>query len=80
MAESGGCIRGPLRPELACGLGHVAHDRLAALAHRDVLNRNFLLPAGPIAFERLHLGRECPLELVKHACDAVQLVYGFGLA
>ena len=80
MGESGRCLRGALRRGPVCGLGHVADDRLAALAHRDVLNRDLLLPTGPVALEGLHLGGESPCELVKRACDAVHLWCGFELA
>ena len=80
MGESRRCLRVALRHGLACGPGHVADDRLAALAHRDVLNRDLLLPTGPVALERLHLGRESPFELVERACDAIHLGYAFELA
>jgi hypothetical protein len=47
---------GPLRRGFACGPGHVTNDRLCALAHRDVLNRDLLLPIVPVALDRLNLG------------------------
>jgi hypothetical protein len=33
-------------------VGHIAHDRLRALTNRNVLHRDLLLAAGPVAFER----------------------------
>jgi hypothetical protein len=64
--------RGP-----ACGLGHVADDRLAAFAHRHVLHPDLLLATGPVAFQRLHLGRKGSCEFAERALGAVLLLNGF---
>ena len=45
-------------------LRHVSDDGLSALVHRDVLNNDLLLASGPVTFERLHLRRKRPRELV----------------
>lgn len=37
---------------------HVADDCLPAFIDRDVFNRDFLLPAGPVSLQRIHLRGE----------------------
>jgi hypothetical protein len=53
----------------------VADDRLAAFSYGNMLHRDLLLAARPVALERLHLSCECPRELVERALGAVLLRY-----
>lgn len=63
-----------LRRSLACGLGHVAHDRLTAFADRYVLDGDLLLAPGAVALQRLQLGRKCPGEFVESTLGTVLLI------
>ena len=54
----------------------VADDRLAAFGYGNMLQRDLLLAARPVALERLHLGCKCPGELVESALGAVLLGNG----
>ena len=59
---------------------HIANDRLPAFTDRDMLHRDFLLAAGPVALERLHLHCEGPRQLVECSLGAVLLRYGLDAA
>jgi hypothetical protein len=51
----------------------IADDRLAALAHVDVLNDYLLLAAASVSLQRLNLGYECARKLVKGALRRILL-------
>ena len=53
-------------------------DGLSALVDGDVLHRDLLFTAGLITFQRLHLRRERPRQLVEGVRGAVLLREGLG--